>query len=403
MTSPPPPADSGPRRVHGDRAVPPSRVGHRHARHVVAGPDLGPGRPVVPRPLDRAAAARTRRPSAPGSPAAPTATGEPEPTRCSTSSEPGSSPTRPSPSPARPPGDRDRHRPFTRGRPRTHHRCQCHRHLAARTVRQPMTATRPSRPSRPLLGDRGSITAELVIVTPVALALLCLVALVGRTTDARSQVDEAARDAARAASIARDPSDAQTVAQRSADHRPGTRRRLPLRHHQRRSRRVLVRARRPGRGDRHLQRVDSRTSGSSAWPEPAPSPPPPVGPSTSTGPPPHDPQRWPAKRPGRQDEAGSATLWMVFATIIVFAVCGLGLRRRHPHQRPSNSHQQRRSRGPRRRPGHRPQHPLHRRPGPTRPDQATARADAFLHANGWTGTVTVTATEVTVTITRTQP
>ena len=47
--------------------------------------------------------------------------------------------------------------------------------------------------------DDGSVTTELVIVTPIAIALLCLVALVGRTATAREQVDEASRDAARSA------------------------------------------------------------------------------------------------------------------------------------------------------------------------------------------------------------
>lgn len=64
--------------------------------------------------------------------------------------------------------------------------------------------------------DDGSVTTELVIVTPIAIALLCLVALVGRTATAREQVDEASRDAARSASLERDPSAAWSAAQRSA-------------------------------------------------------------------------------------------------------------------------------------------------------------------------------------------
>ena len=69
---------------------------------------------------------------------------------------------------------------------------------------------------RCLQGDDGSVTTELVIITPVAIALLCLVALVGRTTSARGQVEGAARDAARAASFARDPGTAELAAQQSA-------------------------------------------------------------------------------------------------------------------------------------------------------------------------------------------
>jgi hypothetical protein len=69
---------------------------------------------------------------------------------------------------------------------------------------------------RAFRGDAGSITTELAIVTPIAIALLCLVALVGRTTVARGHVDGAARDAARAASFARNPTVAQTDAQTAA-------------------------------------------------------------------------------------------------------------------------------------------------------------------------------------------
>lgn len=65
-------------------------------------------------------------------------------------------------------------------------------------------------------GDRGAGTAELVVITPVALVLLCLVALVGRTTEARGMVDGAARDAARAASFERDADSARTAAETSA-------------------------------------------------------------------------------------------------------------------------------------------------------------------------------------------
>lgn len=67
-----------------------------------------------------------------------------------------------------------------------------------------------------LRGDQGSVTTEVVIVTPIAIMLLCLVALVGRTATAREQVDEAARDAARSASLERDPSAAWWAAKDSA-------------------------------------------------------------------------------------------------------------------------------------------------------------------------------------------
>ena len=65
-------------------------------------------------------------------------------------------------------------------------------------------------------GEAGSVTAEVVLVTPIAIALLCLVALVGRTATAREQVDEAARDAARSASLERDPFSAEDAAMEAA-------------------------------------------------------------------------------------------------------------------------------------------------------------------------------------------
>lgn len=74
-----------------------------------------------------------------------------------------------------------------------------------------------------LRDDCGSITTELVLITPVAIALLCLVALVGRTASAREQVDEASRDAARAASLERDPSSAVVAAESSASRSLTTR------------------------------------------------------------------------------------------------------------------------------------------------------------------------------------
>jgi Flp pilus assembly protein TadG len=53
--------------------------------------------------------------------------------------------------------------------------------------------------------ERGSAPVELVLITPVLIVVLLLVVLAGRVTQARAEVDEAARDAARAASLARTP------------------------------------------------------------------------------------------------------------------------------------------------------------------------------------------------------
>lgn len=51
--------------------------------------------------------------------------------------------------------------------------------------------------------ERGSASLELVLMAPVLIVLMLFVVLVGRLGQARADVDRAARDAARAASIAR--------------------------------------------------------------------------------------------------------------------------------------------------------------------------------------------------------
>ncbi len=62
----------------------------------------------------------------------------------------------------------------------------------------------------------GSVTVELVILAPIFLALLCLVVGLGRMDETRGQVDGAARDAARAASLARTPGEAITAGKAAA-------------------------------------------------------------------------------------------------------------------------------------------------------------------------------------------
>jgi Flp pilus assembly protein TadG len=59
-----------------------------------------------------------------------------------------------------------------------------------------------SRPAR--ARDGGSAAAELVLVTPLLLIMLMLIVAAGRLVLARSQVDGAAAQAARAASLAAD-------------------------------------------------------------------------------------------------------------------------------------------------------------------------------------------------------
>lgn len=64
--------------------------------------------------------------------------------------------------------------------------------------------------------DRGSAAAELVLITPLLMLLLLLIVAAGRLVDARLQVDSAAMQAARAASLARDPAAAAADATATA-------------------------------------------------------------------------------------------------------------------------------------------------------------------------------------------
>ncbi|WP_182886015.1 TadE family protein [Microbispora sp. H10885] len=64
--------------------------------------------------------------------------------------------------------------------------------------------------------ERGSATLELVVLAPALLALISLVVLTGRIATAYAAVESAARDAARQASIARDPAQARHAATTSA-------------------------------------------------------------------------------------------------------------------------------------------------------------------------------------------
>jgi Flp pilus assembly protein TadG len=62
-------------------------------------------------------------------------------------------------------------------------------------------------------GQRGSMTVEFVILAPLLLLLMLFLVFAGRVVEAHGEVDGAARDAARAASISLSPG----VAQSSAD------------------------------------------------------------------------------------------------------------------------------------------------------------------------------------------
>ena len=60
------------------------------------------------------------------------------------------------------------------------------------------------------------MSAELVLLTPLLIVLLVLVVALGRLVSARLQVESAASQAARAASLARDPATATAVAEQTA-------------------------------------------------------------------------------------------------------------------------------------------------------------------------------------------
>lgn len=64
--------------------------------------------------------------------------------------------------------------------------------------------------------ERGSASVELVLLTPVLVGMLCLVAAFGRVQNAHADIDAAARDAARAASIERTPMAARLAGERAA-------------------------------------------------------------------------------------------------------------------------------------------------------------------------------------------
>jgi hypothetical protein len=66
-------------------------------------------------------------------------------------------------------------------------------------------------------GDRGSLAIELVILTPILVLFMAVLVALGRVVEAQGQVDGAARDAARAASIAQDSGAALGDARAAAD------------------------------------------------------------------------------------------------------------------------------------------------------------------------------------------
>ena len=70
---------------------------------------------------------------------------------------------------------------------------------------------------RRVCGDSGGAAVELVLITPLLLAMFFFIVQLGRLVDAEGSLEGAARDAARAASIARSDADAQADAQAAAE------------------------------------------------------------------------------------------------------------------------------------------------------------------------------------------
>jgi Flp pilus assembly protein TadG len=85
--------------------------------------------------------------------------------------------------------------------------------MADRLARPTSLAPTPLRADR---ADRASVTLELAILAPALILALLLVIAAGRIAQAHQAVEAAARDAARQASIARDPATARTNALTSA-------------------------------------------------------------------------------------------------------------------------------------------------------------------------------------------
>jgi Flp pilus assembly protein TadG len=72
------------------------------------------------------------------------------------------------------------------------------------------------RQASPGHGDQGSAAVEMVLLTPLLMLFLFLIVAAGRLVQARLEVDSAAQQAARAASLARDPASAAADATATA-------------------------------------------------------------------------------------------------------------------------------------------------------------------------------------------
>ena len=85
-----------------------------------------------------------------------------------------------------------------------------------------MTAVRCRWRERLGRDESGSVTAELVLLTPLLILMLLFVVALGRLSGARLEVDGAAAQAARAASFARAPATATAMATQTASSALGS-------------------------------------------------------------------------------------------------------------------------------------------------------------------------------------
>jgi Flp pilus assembly protein TadG len=69
---------------------------------------------------------------------------------------------------------------------------------------------------RTTAAEGGSVTLELVVLAPALIIMLLFIIAAGRISQAHQAVEAAARDAARQASLSRDPATARTTARSSA-------------------------------------------------------------------------------------------------------------------------------------------------------------------------------------------
>ena len=90
------------------------------------------------------------------------------------------------------------------------------RRAAPPTVTKRSVRRRAAGVGRALRDERGAVATELVLLTPLLILMLLFVVALGRLAGARINVDGAAAQAARAASIATTPAEASAAAQQTA-------------------------------------------------------------------------------------------------------------------------------------------------------------------------------------------